>query len=189
MFCKQKEDKDIFFGGSRRSSDKDENGWYTFHQSTAAALLDIETGVWTDLPDMPEGRGGYASAIFRVDRSRHPLCFNLKKKEWVCSNLDHYPGSPYDFMRTRVLKGGKVIISTGCSFGFHTTNYEMKVYLLDAKTGHWTQLAELPQYSECCTFSCTRRDGNPVAFAGKEWASLPALEVNGSRIPIQEAVD
>ena len=180
----------FFCGGTFRIPDEDEGYGYTFHPSRDAALLDIASGEWTDLPMMSKSRGaasrgGPAAAAFRVrskiyvfggcnwnGRSLKPLCFNLEKKKWVNARLHDFPGEPYDYMRTLVLDDRRVIVSTGCILGFSTSEWWMQVFLLDVSTGEWEELPDLPRYAKLCSFSGMHPDQIAVAFAGEYWASL-----------------
>ena len=85
----------FFCGGTFRIPDDDESYGCSFHPSREAALFDIASGKWIDLPMMPKSRGassrgGPSAAAFRVrskiyvfggcdgkGRSLPPLCFNL----------------------------------------------------------------------------------------------------------------
>lgn len=56
----------LFFCGGTLMIPGDNNQEDTFHDSREAALLDISSGKWTELPMMPKSRGGPAAASFRV---------------------------------------------------------------------------------------------------------------------------
>lgn len=88
------------------------------------------------------------------------------------ARLSDFPGNPYDYMRTCVLDNRRVIVSTGCNFGFDPTEYWMQVFLLDVGTGEWTELPDLPHYANLCFLSGMYPDQIAVAFAGEYWASL-----------------
>jgi hypothetical protein len=179
----------FFCGGTLMIPGDDNHPEDTFHDSRGAALLDIVSGKWTELPMMPMSRGGSAAASFRVGSKifvfggceftsgglgyfLDPLCFDMKENRWVDPRLDYFPGHPYDYMRAVVLNHRDVIISTGCMFVDDVPESErwMEVFLLDVISGQWIRLEELPHYSQF--FSGSHPDRMVVAFAGENWASL-----------------
>jgi hypothetical protein len=168
----------------------------------AAGLLDMETGLWTTLPSMPEIRS--CAGIFRVGSKvfvlcggktiggviqrpyKTTLCFDLSQMQWVDSGIAAFPGQAFINFAIVVISESTVIVAGGQRlFDFEDLHLipSSQAFSLDINTGVWTQLPDLPGsvlyeelYEDCMGFCLTSMD-HPQGIAvikgwNNRWVSL-----------------
>jgi len=139
----------------------------TCEASATSGLFNIDTGIWAELPPMPEPRSG--AGIFRIgskiyvmggERSdeggtwsmRHSnLCFDLDQGCWVDSGCDIFPGDAYEGYVVVVIDDSTVIVAGGNMITEWHNEYgplvgsSRQVFSLNPNSGVWTQLSDLPE--------------------------------------------
>eukprot|EP00579_Thalassiosira_antarctica_P021840 CAMPEP_0201963106 /NCGR_PEP_ID=MMETSP0904-20121228/9080_1 /ASSEMBLY_ACC=CAM_ASM_000553 /TAXON_ID=420261 /ORGANISM="Thalassiosira antarctica, Strain CCMP982" /LENGTH=178 /DNA_ID=CAMNT_0048509651 /DNA_START=31 /DNA_END=564 /DNA_ORIENTATION=+ len=144
--------------------------------SDTTGIFNTDTGIWTQLPQMPEPR--YGAGIFRIgsriyvlggekseewDRFQtyhSTLCFDLNQELWIYSGCDDFPGDAFAEFAVIVIDNNTVLVAGGtmitdCHLEYGTMIGESRqVFSLNTNSGVWSQQPDLPE-SVC---------KNPVGF-------------------------
>lgn len=164
----------IFYCGGRNYVDGgdnvDDTRWINprdmiDRDSVTTGIFDIDTGIWTQLPQMPEPRSG--AGIFRIgsriyvlggersyewDEAYHSIrCFDLDQECWIDSGCDEFPVDAYEGYVVVVIDDSTVLVAGGSMItDWHDENGNMvgssrQVFSLNINSGVWTQLSDLPE--------------------------------------------
>ena len=190
----------IFACGGRMSCKSTSREWVQarggYNSATSrcnkAGILDIETGLWEELPDMPITP--HEASICRLGTKiyvicgfgGHVLCFDIAQRKWVPSGCPNAPDPLISDMFASKLNEDTIILTPGGKTksiqmeivgdggGLQTLGPSQLVLTLNVSSGQWTRLPNLPE-SMCATErSCQGLlvDSNYVFIRREKWARL-----------------